>query len=256
VGVRKRSDAADAGDQIDGAGTTIGGTVSEPTPMEVHPDAAAVARRAAEVIAAHARAAVEARGSFAFAVSGGRTPWTMFAQLDDQEIDWPRSTIYQVDERVAPAGDDSRNLTHLLRTLPEPARERLRPMPVEDDGADPVRLHAAAERYGAQLPDRFDLVHLGLGPDGHTASLVPGDPSLHIHDRDVAISGPYQGRLRMTLTYPALDRARARLWVVTGQDKLGALARLREHDLSIPGGRVNAESSLILADAAAAGVLN
>jgi 6-phosphogluconolactonase len=254
VGARERSDATDTGDQIDGAGSTVGGAVSGSTPIEVHTDAAAVARRAAEVIAAHARAAIEARGSFALAVSGGRTPWTMFARLDDQEIDWPRATIYQVDERVAPAGDDSRNLTHLLSSLPEPARERLRPMPVEDGDADPARLRAAAERYGAQLPDRFDLIHLGLGPDGHTASLVPGDPSLDVHDRDVAISGPYQGRLRMTLTYPVLDRARARLWVVTGQDKLDALARLREHDRSIPGGRVNAESSLILADAAAAAV--
>jgi 6-phosphogluconolactonase len=224
--------------------------------MEVHPDATAVAGRGAEVIGAHARAAIEARGSFALAVSGGRTPWAMFAQLDDREIDWSRATIYQVDERVAPAGDDSRNLTHLLASLPEPARERLRPMPVEDGGADPIRLRAAAERYGAQLPDRFDLVHLGLGPDGHTASLVPGDPSLDVLDRDVAISGPYQGRLRMTLTYRVLDRARARLWVVTGEDKADALARLRRHDRSIPGGRVIPEDSLILADSAAAAVLN
>jgi 6-phosphogluconolactonase len=222
--------------------------MSEPTPMEVHPDAAAVARRAADVIAAHARAAIEARGSFALAVSGGRTPWAMFAQLDDQEVDWSRVTVYQVDERVAPAGDERRNLTHLLSSVPEPARARVLPMPVED--AD---LEAAAQRYAAQLPERLDLVHLGLGPDGHTASLVPGDPALDMLDRDVAISGPYQDQLRMTLTYPVLDGARARLWVVTGEDKAGALARLRAHDRSIPGGRVKAEDSLIIADSAAAG---
>lgn len=221
--------------------------MSEPTPMEVHPDAAAVARRAAEVIAAHARAAIEARGSFTLAVSGGRTPWSTFAELGGREIDWPRVAIYQVDERVAPAGDDSRNLTHLLQSLPEPARECLHPMPVEDRD-----LHAATDRYAAQLPAQFDLIHLGLGPDGHTASLVPGDPALDVTDRAVTVSGPYQDHLRMTLTYPVLDRARARLWVVTGKDKTDVLPRLRSRDRSIPGGRVNPQDSLILADADAA----
>jgi 6-phosphogluconolactonase len=220
-----------------------------PTPIEVHPDAQAVAVRAAEVMAAHARAAIEARGSFSLAVSGGRTPWAMFAALADRQIDWTRVAIFQVDERVAPAGDDSRNLTHLLASLPEAARESLCPMPVEE--AD---LQAGADGYAAQLPARIDLIHLGLGPDGHTASLVPGDPVVDLLDRDVAISGPYQSHLRMTLTYPVLDRARARLWVVTGEDKVRALARLREHDPSIPAGRVRSADSLILADAAAAGV--
>jgi 6-phosphogluconolactonase len=223
--------------------------MSEPTPIEVHPDTQAVARQAAEVIGAHARAAIEARGSFALAVSGGRTPWSMFALLAQQHLDWSRCTIHQVDERVAPAGDDSRNLTHLLQSLPEPACARLRPMPVEE--AD---LEAAADRYAAELPDQIDLIHLGLGADGHTASLVPGDPVLDVDDRDVALSGPYQGQLRMTLTFRVLDRARARLWVITGEDKRDALPRLREHDRSIPAGRVTAESSLIVADAAAADV--
>jgi 6-phosphogluconolactonase len=223
--------------------------MSEPTPMEVHVDADAVARRAAEVMGAHARAAIQARGSFALAVSGGRTPWAMFALLGAQEIDWPRVAIYQVDERVAPAGEDSRNLTHLLASLPEPARERLVPMPVQEPDLD-----AAAHAYAARLPERFDLVHLGLGPDGHTASLVPGDPALDVRDRAATLSGPYQGQRRMTLTYSVLDRARARLWVVTGEDKVDPLRRLREHDASIPAGRVKAGDSLILADAAAAGV--
>ena len=219
------------------------------TPMEVHPDAAAVARRAAEVMAAHAHAATAARGAFALAVSGGRTPWAMFAELSSHDLDWARIAIYQVDERVAPSGEDSRNLTHLLAFLPEPARARLCPMPVEDPNLD-----AAADSYAAELPERFDLIHLGLGPDGHTASLVPDDPVLEIADRDVALSGPYRGERRMTLTYPVLDRSRARLWVVTGEDKLDALRRLRERDPSIPAGRVKADGSLILSDAAAAGV--
>lgn len=223
--------------------------MSEPTPIEVHADAEAVALRAADVIAAHAHAAIDARGEFSLALSGGRTPWSTFAALADREIDWGRVAIFQVDERVAPAGDDSRNLVHLLASLPGPARERVHAMPVEDPDLD-----AAAQRYAAQLPQRLDLVHLGLGADGHTASLVPGDPVLDVEDRDVALSGPYQGELRMTLAYRVLDRARTRLWVVTGRDKLGALARLRAHDRSIPGGRVSADSSLILADAAAAGV--
>lgn len=222
--------------------------MSEPTPIEIHPDAAAVARRAADVMGSHARAAIDARGSFALAVSGGSTPWAMFALLASQQIDWPCVTIYQVDERVAPMGDDNRNLTHLLQSLPEPARQGLRPMPVEQSNLD-----TAAAAYAAQLPERFDLVHLGLGPDGHTASLVPDDPVLGVGDRDVALSGPYQGHKRMTLTFPVLDRARARLWVITGEDKVDALRRLRAHDGSIPGGRVKAEDSLILADAAAAG---
>lgn len=222
--------------------------MSEPTPIEIHPDSTAVARRAAGLMGAHARAAIAERGSFALAVSGGRTPWSMFAELAGQEVDWSRASIYQVDERIAPAGDDSRNLTHLLQSLPEPAREHLRPMPVEQSDLD-----TAAAAYAAQLPERFDLIHLGLGPDGHTASLVPEDPVLELRDRDVALSGPYQGQKRMTLTFPVLDRARARLWVITGEDKADALRRLRAHDSSIPGGRVSAEDSLILADTAAAG---
>jgi 6-phosphogluconolactonase len=225
------------------------GAVNEPIPMETYPSPDDVAARAAEAMGAHARAAIDARGSFALAVSGGATPWAMFAELAEQGIDWSCTAIFQVDERVAPAGDDSRNLTHLLTSLPEPARRCLRPMPVEDPD-----LRAAADRYAALLPERFDLVHLGLGPDGHTASLVPGDPALEVLDRDVTLSGPYQGQRRMTLTYPVLDRARARLWVVTGEDKLDALPRLRKHDRSIPAGRVKPEDSLILADSAAADV--
>jgi len=215
--------------------------------IEILPDADAVARRGAELVAEHAAAAIAERGAFTFAVSGGRTPWTMFADLAGQ-VPWEKVTIFQVDERIAPDGDPDRNLTQLQRALPPGGAADVRPMPVWADD-----LEAAAERYAGELPHELDLVHLGLGPDGHTASLIPGDPVLEVRDRDVAITGEYQGRRRMTLTYPALDRARAILWLVTGGDKVDALARLRASDPSIPGGRVSTERALVLADASAAG---
>ena len=215
--------------------------------VEILPDAAAVARRGAEVVAEAAAAAIDDHGRFTFAVSGGHTPWALFAELAGT-LAWDRVTIFQVDERVAPDGDPDRNLTHLLESLPAGAGADVQAMPV--GAAD---LDAAAAEYAASLPDAFDLVHLGLGPDGHTASLVPGDPVLDVADRDVAATGVYQGRRRMTLTYPVLNRARRILWLVTGEDKVDALGRLRDGDHSIPGGRVSREQALVVADAAAAG---
>ncbi|MGA7703582.1 MAG: 6-phosphogluconolactonase [Solirubrobacteraceae bacterium] len=218
-------------------------------PVEILPDPAAVAHRAAELVHQHAVLAVAERGEFTFAVSGGRSPWTMFGDLAREDFPWAQTTIYQVDERIAPAGDPARNLTLLQESLGAVASAELRPMPVNDSD-----LEAAAEAYARSLPVRFDLIHLGIGPDGHTASLVPGDPVLEIRDRDVALSGPYMGLERMTLTYPVLERARSLLWLVTGAEKVDALRRLRAHDPSIPGGRVPTEHALVLADIAAAGV--
>ena len=209
------------------------------------PDATFLATRAATLIAERARAAAADRGRFTLAVSGGKTPWAMFAELARDEVPWGAVEIFQVDERVAPAGDPDRNLTHLRQSLGRTAA-RLRPMPVDD--AD---LEAGAAAYAERLPERFDLVHLGLGPDGHTASLVPGDPVLEVTDRLVAVTGPYQDRRRMTLTYPALARADEILWLVSGVDKRDALAKLLAGDRSIPAGRVEARRSTILADAAA-----
>ena len=176
-------------------------------------DPDAVAQAGAAFVAERARAAVADRGTFYFAVSGGHTPWAMFAALAAETVPWDAVVIYQVDERVAPPGDPSRNLTHLTEALGSAPAEIL-PMPVND--AD---LPAAAAAYARDLPEHFDLVHLGLGPDGHTASLVPGDPVLSVTDRLVAVTEPYQGHSRMTLTYPALARARQILWLVTGADK-------------------------------------
>ena len=225
--------------------------------LEVLADADAVAGRAAVVIAEHARAACRARGRFLLAVSGGHTPWVMLRLLGKEEVPWGGVHVLQVDERIAPAGDPDRNLTHLRETLLasaplEPAQ--IHAMPVE--GPDPK---AAAAEYARTLeelagrPPVLDLVHLGLGPDGHTASLVPGDPVLRVSDRDVAVTGVYQGRNRMTLTYPVLNRARQILWVVTGGEKVTPLGRLLDGDTTIPGGRIRRSQALILADRAAAG---
>ncbi len=222
--------------------------------IDVLPDAEAVARRAAEHLAAACRAAVRARGRCAIALSGGRTPWAMLRALADADVPWDALDVFQIDERVAPAGDPERNLTHLRESLP--ARARLHAMPVEAHDLD-----AGAAEYARELtrvagaPPVLDLAHLGLGPDGHTASLVPGDPVLAMSDRDVAVTGPYQERRRMTVTFPLLDRAREILWLVTGADKAPALARLRDGDRSLPAGRVRADRALVLADRAAAAAL-
>jgi 6-phosphogluconolactonase len=215
--------------------------------IEVLPDADAVALRGAEYVAEQARIAIADDGRFTFAVSGGHTPWAMFAHLAGR-MPWEKVTIYQVDERVAPDGDPDRNLTHLRASLPPGGAADVRAMPVEAHD-----LEGGAADYAAALPDALDLVHLGLGPDGHTASLVPGDPVLDVSDRRVAVTGEYQGRRRMTLTYPTLDGARQILWLVTGEDKVDALARLRAGDTSIPGGRVSSSNALVIADQEAAG---
>ena len=215
--------------------------------LEVSADADAVAKRAAAYVAQQSREAVAAHGRFTFAVSGGRTPWAMFGELATEDVPWADVELFQVDERVAPDGDPDRNLTHLQASLGD-APARVHPMPVTDPDLD-----AAAAAYGTVLPQRFDLVHLGLGPDGHTASLVPADPVLDVTEALVAVTQPYQGHRRMTLTYPALARADQLLWLVTGADKKDALARLLAGDESIPAGRVVAARSLVLADEAAAG---
>jgi 6-phosphogluconolactonase len=236
---------------------TVGGLKEDAMKIEIFPDADAVALKGAEIIAAEARAAVNARGSFIVAVSGGRTPWRMLRALANEKLPWKNVRVVQVDERVAPAGDSGRNLTHLYESLLEhaPLRpEQIYAMPVEASD-----LEAAAKHYALTLreitgtPPVLDLAHLGLGPDGHTASLVPGDSVLNVTDSDVAVTGVYQGMRRMTLTYPMLNRSRRILWLVTGNDKVDALARLREGDRSIPAGRIEAANALILADQAAAG---
>jgi len=224
--------------------------------IEVYSGPDATAREAARIVATEARQGVAERGRFVAAFSGGHTPWLMLRALADEDVPWDSVYIVQVDERVAPPGDRDRNLTHLRESLldhsPVPPGH-VHAMPVEEPD-----LIAAAAQYArtlqslAGLPPVLDLVHLGLGPDGHTASLVPGDLAVEVTNADVAMTGPYQGHPRMTLTYPILNRARRILWMVTGGEKAGMLLRLCNGDPSIPAGRVRQDAALILADKAAA----
>jgi 6-phosphogluconolactonase len=225
--------------------------------LEVLADADAVALEAASMIAADARSAVAARGRFIAAISGGKTPWVMLRHLANEDLPWKQIHIVQVDERVAPAGDPDRNLTHLHESLLEHAAippENIHAMPVENSD-----LQAAAANYATTLeqiagsPPMIDLVHLGMGPDGHTASLIPNDPVLNVTDVDVATTGVYQGRRRLTLTYPAINRARRILWLVTGAEKGSMLARLLKADPGIPSGRIRQDQATVVADRAAAG---
>ena len=225
--------------------------------IEVFSDADVVAREAAKLIAEEARDAASARGKFVMAVSGGKTPWVMLRNLTQEDVPWNALHVVQVDERIAPPGDPDRNLTHLRESLlaNAPLRpEQIHAMPVES-----CNFEGASARYALTLEEIagsrpvLDLVHLGLGPDGHTASLVPGDPVLEIQDVDVALTGTiYQGRRRMTLTYPIINRSRFVLWLVTGEEKSPMLPRLLAGDVSIPAGRVRASRALVLADQAAA----
>jgi 6-phosphogluconolactonase len=225
--------------------------------IEVYADADTVAREAAKLIAKEARDAVTNRGKFVMAVSGGKTPWVMLRDLAQEDVPWKEVHVVQVDERVAPEGDPDRNLTHLRESLLEhaPLRpEQIHAMPVES-----ANLEAACAQYAKVLetlagsPPVLDLVHLGLGPDGHTASLVPGDPVIGVTNADVAVTGIYQNRRRMTLTYPIINRSRRVLWLTTGAEKAGMLVRLQAGDDSIPAGRVSRDRAVILADRAAAG---
>lgn len=218
-------------------------------------DANAAARRAAEYVAERARAAIAERGRFVVAFSGGDTPGEMMQRLAESDVDWAKVFVAQVDERITQSGSSHRNLTQLrtmlLEQIPIP-RSQVLAMPVER--AD---LAVAAQEYAQRLkqiagtPAVFDLIHLGLGDDGHTASLVPGDPALDVADADVALTEKYQGWPRMTLTFPAINRARSVLWLVTGAEKSAVVARLLQGDAGIPAGRVARTSALLITDQAA-----
>jgi 6-phosphogluconolactonase len=217
--------------------------------LEVVADEKAAARRAAELVAAIGAEAVAARNIFSFAMSGGRSPWGMLALLGEQDsMPWDKTELFQVDERIASPGSEERNLTHMVLGLSMGHQSTLRPMPVTQRD-----LEGAARDYERTLPAPLDCVHLGLGPDGHTASLVPGDPVLEVRERRVALTETsYQGHPRMTLTYPALEEAREIVWLITGPKKREPLAKLLAGDDSIPAGRVENEKMTVVADEAAA----
>ncbi|MCX6974268.1 MAG: 6-phosphogluconolactonase [Verrucomicrobia bacterium] len=217
--------------------------------IETLPTADDVAARAAQIIARDARSAVGARGLFVMAVSGGRTPWQMLRALANEDVPWAKVHVVQVDERIAPAGDPDRNLTHLRESLLSHA-----PIPQEQIHAMPVEMGDLGRSICGQLAV-IDLAHLGLGPDGHTASLIPGDPVCEVHNAEVALTGVYQNRRRMTLTYPILNRSRHILWVVTGGEKAPMLPRLLAGDPTIPAGPIAQQRATLLADAPAAAEL-
>jgi 6-phosphogluconolactonase len=236
----------------DDAGARTGQPLPD-TVLEVVADEKAAAQRGAELIAAAGAAAVAERNIFALAMSGGRTPWAMLAMLsENEEMPWAKTELFQADERIAAPGSEERNLTHMVLGLSLDHQSALRPMPVTQRD-----LEAAAREYASSLPERLDLVHLGLGADGHTASLIPGDPVLEAADRRIAVTeNAYEGHRRMTLTYPALAAAGQILWLVTGEAKREALARLLDGDRTIPAGRVENERMVVVADEAAAADLN
>ncbi len=214
-------------------------------------DAATVA---AELIADELGARLAAAGRASLAVSGGSSPGPMFGQLAGSGLGWDQIDVFQVDERVAPAGDPARNLTGLRDRLTAEVLPpgRLHAMPVDHAAPDPAVAYEATLADVLGDPPVIDVVHLGLGDDGHTASLLPGDAALQVTDHDVASTGEYRGHRRLTLTRPALDRARLLVWLVTGADKAGPLASLLAGDESIPAGRLRPRRSVIVCDASAA----
>jgi 6-phosphogluconolactonase len=223
--------------------------------IEVLPDPDAVAARGAELLASYVEEDA-ARGGATLALSGGRTPQSVLERLAALDLPWGRISVYQVDERIAPANHPDRNRTQAAAALHAPIE--LHPasflwMPVEEPNLDAAaRRYADALRASAGSPPALGTVHLGLGADGHTASLFPGSPLVAERKRDVVVTEPHLGRRRMTLTLAVLNRARRILWIVTGADKRAALAGLMAGDTRVVGSRVRRDGALVLADAAAA----
>ena len=212
--------------------------------ITVAPDPQAAANEAAAWIARQLRNAVSRRGSASVAFSGGSTPRLMLESLADLEVPWAAVTVFQVDERFAPDGDPDRNA--LLLDVLRPLGAKVRLMPV--NAADRA---AGSRRYAALLPDRLDVVHLGLGDDGHTASWPPGDPVIDDR-RAVALTGEFNGRVRMTVTVPVVNAARHRLVLATGAAKAVIVERWLLHDHALPIDRVSRPNTAVILDARAA----
>ena len=223
--------------------------------INVVDDAEQLAWEVASFIAARLASAIDERGRAVVAFSGGSTPAAMLRRLAATEVDWSAVTVFQVDERIAPDGSEDRNATMLNRELLDAVAAQAYLMPVTRD-----RVDTAAESYALLIGDVcggvLDVAHLGLGGDGHTASLVPGDPVVDEIHADVAVTGEYQGRRRMTMTLPLLNRARAVVWEVAGAGKAGAVAKLVAGDAGIPAAGVIQDHATLFVDAAAAAALS
>ena len=195
--------------------------------LNIRPDADQATRSAGVWLQAAIARSIGQRGRCSVAISGGSTSGALLEQLGTATLPWNAVDVFQVDERIAPPQAEARNLRVLARHLAGHAGVRIHPMPVESDDLD-----AAAARYQSVLrrvcgtPPVLDVVHLGLGADGHTASLIPGDAALRIVDADVALTAIYQSYRRMTLTMPVLRNAGQQLWLVTGAVKADALHEL------------------------------
>jgi len=210
-------------------------------------DAAAAATDAAHWVAGKLRNAAARRGVASFAVSGGTTPAKMFDALSKMDVPWSRVTVWQVDERIAADGSADRN-AQLLDVF-DAIGAKVRLMPVTDRD-----LPAAARRYGGGLPARLDVVHLGLGDDGHTASWTPGD-SVIDELAPVALSGEYRGTRRMTLTPPVVNGARNRVVLATGADKAAPMRGWLLRNEALPIERLHRTATVVVLDAAAASLL-
>lgn len=220
--------------------------------IESHPDSLQVAENAAKYLEQKILGSIKEKGSFSMAISGGKTPWQMLKILTKAPLPWNRVNIFQVDEREAPDGHPDRNLTQLFKTLEDTGiitKVNIFPMPVVAEN-----LEAACKEYADTIQEItgdgvLDLVHLGMGADGHTASLIPGDQVCEVYDKDVAMTfGPYQGRMRMTLTYSSINRAKEIFWVITGDEKKEMVQRLIQKDQNIPAGKVSQENAFLITD--------
>jgi 6-phosphogluconolactonase len=198
---------------------------------------------------------VTARGRCVIAWSGGETPWQTLEQLITRQVPWHAVHVVQVDERIVGDDDPRRNFTRIHELLCKRGRleeSHLHPMPVGRPDPDlAARDYAKTLASVAGSPPILDMVQLGLGTDGHTASLLPGAPTLKITDRDVAATETVAGTRRMTLTLPCINRARAHCWIITGTQKAVRLRELLAGREEIPAVRVARDEAIVFADAAA-----
>jgi len=237
------------------------------TRWTVLPDPEAVAIATADRFVEAARRAIDERGIFRVALSGGGTPKQVYPLLLEPPrrdgVDWSRVEFFWGDERSVPPDHPESNFgvayQMLIAQLPNVRPDRIHRMPAEAPDIEAAALSHESElrlAFGARgdEPPAFDLVWLGMGPDGHTASLFPGTAALEETERWVTANWvPDQGTWRMTLTYPVLNAAREVLFVVTGADKADAVRAIRAGGSDLPAERVAGEGVEWILDAAAAG---